>query len=44
MRYEQMSNACMSPIHRQVIDAEQLLLAKMKLALLRCGLVPRDLK
>ena len=44
MRFEQVSNSTMSTIHRQVIDAEQVILAKMRRELMKCGLSFRELK
>ena len=44
LRFEQVSNTSMSTIHRQVIDAEMVVLAKMRRELTRCGLSLRELK
>ena len=44
-QYEQVSNACMVPIHMQILDAEQLLLARMRTVLTTdCGLTLRNIK
>ena len=45
MRFEQVGNSTMAPIHRQILDAEQLTLAKMRrLLCVHCGLAPRCLR
>ena len=43
--YELVSNACMTPIHMQILDSEQLMLAWMRNALvIQCGLTLRNIK
>ena len=43
--YELVSNACMTPIHMQILDSEQLMLARMRNALVvQCGLTLRNIK
>jgi len=45
MEYEQVSNACMMPIHMQIMDHEQLMLARMREMLTTtCGLTMRNIK
>ena len=45
MEYEQVSNACMMPIHMQIMGHEQLMLARMREMLTTtCGLTMRNIK
>ena len=45
LAYEQVKNSCMTPIHMQILDAEQLTLARMRSYLLTdCGLTLRNIK
>ena len=45
LEHELVSNACMTPIHMQIIDSELLMLARMRNALvLHCGLTLRHIK
>ena len=45
IEFEQVTNACMVPIHMQILDSEQLTLARMREALTTtCGLTMRNIK
>ena len=45
MQYERITNRCMTPIHMQILDAEQLTLARMRNTLIvDCGLTWKNIK